>query len=398
MRPPVAESATFADWDGRWRAALERREAAALYRRRRTLDSAQGARIVVDGRECLNFSSNDYLGLACHPEVVAAAGEAQRRYGVGSGASHLVCGHSREHQALEEELAVFTGRERALLFSTGYMANQGAITALVGKGDRLLQDRLNHASLLDAGRLSGASMQRFAHNDVAQLGRRLQGVPDGVHTLVAVEGVYSMDGDCAPLDEIARLTGEHGALLMVDDAHGFGVLGERGAGVTEHWGLGQTQVPVLMATLGKALGAFGAFIAGSEALIETLIQHARSYIYTTALPPAVAAAGRASLRLLAAEPWRRQHLLRLQLRLRAGLERLPWPLPPGATPIQPVLVGSPEAAVALSAGLLRHGIYVPAIRPPTVPAGSARLRITLSANHREHDVDQLLAVLAELCP
>ena len=392
------EPAPDVDWDSHLRQALQQRAEAALYRHRRTLDSAQGVHIVVDGQPCLNFSSNDYLGLASHPEVVAAAVEAAGRYGLGSGASHLVCGHGREHDALEQELAAFTGRERALLFSTGYMANQGVIGALVGKGDQLLQDRLNHASLLDAGLLCGARMQRFGHNDTAQLGRRLAALPAAARTLIAVEGVYSMDGDCAPLAAMADLARERGALLMVDDAHGFGVLGERGAGATEHWSLSQAQVPVLMGTLGKALGTFGAFVAGSDALIETLIQRSRSYIYTTALPPAVAAASRAALRLVAAEPWRRAQLQALQRRLRSGLERLPWPLLPSATPIQPVLVGSAEAALALSAGLQRQGIYVPAIRPPTVPAGGARLRITLSAAHSERDVDRLLAALAGLCP
>lgn len=386
------------DWQTHLRDELRRREAASLYRQRRTLDSPQGRRILVDGRSCLNFSSNDYLGLAQHPAVIAAAGGAVRQYGVGSGASHLICGHSREHQALEQELAEFTGRERALLFSTGYMANLGVLGALLGKGDWLFQDKLNHASLLDAGKLCGARMQRFLHNDMAQLCRHLSAAPTEARKMIVVEGVYSMDGDFAPLEQLSGIAREHSALLMVDDAHGFGVLGPAGAGSAEHWCLGQRELPVLMGTLGKALGTFGAFVAGSEVLIESLIQRARTYIYTTALPPAVAAASRVSLRLLRDEPWRRQHLLALQRRLRQGLQALPWEFPHSSTPIQPLLVGASDDALKLSRALLDDGFYVSAIRPPTVPRGTARLRITLSASHREEDVDQLLEALARRCP
>ena len=273
-----------------WRAALDERRAEQLYRSRRQLQSAQGAEVVVDGQRYLNFCSNDYLGLANHPELKRAAIAAIEDVGFGSGASHLVCGHSHYHHALEERLAAATGRDRALLFSTGYMANLGTLTALAGRGDFVFEDRLNHASLLDGGLLSGARFQRFAHNDLADLARRLDKTGDDGGHLICVDGVFSMDGDLAPLAELAALARKRDAVLMVDDAHGFGVLGASGAGSAEHWGLNQEQLPVLMGTLGKALGSFGAFVAGSEALIEFLIQFARPYVYTTAQPPGVAAA------------------------------------------------------------------------------------------------------------
>jgi 8-amino-7-oxononanoate synthase len=272
--------------------ALAERRAAHLYRSRKLLQSPQAPEVCVDGKNYLAFCSNDYLGLANHPDVISALQKAAEKYGVGSGASHLVAGHSSEHHALEEELAAFIGRERALLFSTGYMANMGAITALVGQGDAVFEDRLNHASLLDAGLLSGARFQRFLHNDLMNLQNRLDKT-EAARKLIVVDGVFSMDGDCAPLPELAALAQKNNAWLMVDDAHGFGCLGKTGAGSAEHFGLSQAQLPILMGTLGKAAGSFGAFIAGSETLIETLIQFARPYIYTTAMPPAVAAATRA---------------------------------------------------------------------------------------------------------
>jgi 8-amino-7-oxononanoate synthase len=375
--------------------ALQQRLAEQRYRRRRTLQTAQTPLQRLDGRERVAFCSNDYLGLATHPQVVAAFQKAASVYGVGSGASHLVNGHSAEHQALEEELAAFCGRQRALLFSTGYMANMGVISALVGRGDAVFEDRLNHASLLDGGLLSGARFQRFAHNDVAQLNARLERT-GAQRKLVVVDGVFSMDGDLAPLDQLAASCQAQQAWLMVDDAHGFGCLGERGAGVVEHFGLGVNDVPVLMATLGKAIGTAGAFVAGSETLIETLIQFSRPYIYTTAMPPAVAAATRASLKLLQTESWRREHLNTLIQHFRATADRFGLTLEPSMTAIQPVILGDEARALAVSAALEARGFLVIAIRPPTVPVGGSRLRITLSSAHTFEQVDALLAALAEV--
>ncbi|MFT4996806.1 MAG: 8-amino-7-oxononanoate synthase [Chitinophagales bacterium] len=376
---------------------LNDRQRQLLYRVRKTIASAQGASVVVDGKQLLGFCSNDYLGLANHPEINQAAKQAIDKYGVGSGASHLVCGHSSEHHALEQELAEFTGRDRALLFSTGYMANLGVITALLNKSDYLFEDKLNHASLLDGGLLSGARMQRYLHNDITSLELKLAKTKSG-NKLIAVDGVFSMDGDIAPLPELVASARRNEAWLMVDDAHGFGVLGKNGGGCSEHFGLDQQQLPILMATLGKGLGTFGAFVAGSNALIETLIQFSRSYIYTTAMPPSIAASTRVGLRLLQTESWRREHLVELINYFKHGAALLELPLMESNTAIQPLLIGDANAALVLSAGLEAKGIWVSAIRPPTVPAGSARLRITLSAVHSKQQVEQLLQALAELMP
>ncbi len=376
---------------------LNERQRQSLYRVRKTIASAQGASVVVDGKQLLGFCSNDYLGLANHPEINQAAKQAIDKYGIGSGASHLVCGHSSEHHALEQELAEFTGRDRALLFSTGYMANLGVITALLNKSDYLFEDKLNHASLLDGGLLSGARMQRYLHNDITSLELKLAKTKSG-NKLIAVDGVFSMDGDIAPLPELVASARRNEAWLMVDDAHGFGVLGKNGGGCSEHFGLDQQQLPILMATLGKGLGTFGAFVAGSNALIETLIQFSKSYIYTTAMPPSIAASTRAGLRLLQTESWRREHLVELINYFKHGAALLELPLMESNTAIQPLLIGDANAALALSAGLEAKGIWVSAIRPPTVPAGSARLRITLSAVHSKQQVEQLLQALAELMP
>jgi 8-amino-7-oxononanoate synthase len=374
-------------------AALDERRAQGLLRRRLTLESAQGPLVRAGGREYLNFCSNDYLGLAAHPAVIEALRRGASEYGVGSGASHLVCGHSRPHHQLEEALAAFTGRPRALLFSCGYMANTGILTTLLQRGDSVFEDRLNHASLLDGGLHSGARFHRFAHNDVGALERKLAGA--GGLRLVVVDGVFSMDGDTAPLARLAGACSRHDAWLMVDDAHGFGVMGERGAGSTEAAGLDETAVPVLMATLGKALGTAGAFVAGSELLVEGLVQQARNYIYTTALPPAVAAASLVSLQLLQTESWRRGHLAALVARFRRGAAQLDLPLLESASAIQPLLVGDTGRAVALSERLRDRGLLISAIRPPTVPRGTSRLRITLSAAHSEAQVDRLLSELAD---
>lgn len=375
---------------------LAERRAAHLYRQRPLLESPQGPQVRVDGGELLAFCSNDYLGLANHPEVIQAMRDGAAQWGVGGGASHLVIGHSTPHHQLEEALAEFTGRPRALLFSTGYMANLAAVTALVGQGDTVLEDRLNHASLLDAGLLSGARFSRYLHNDAASLASRLEKATG--NTLVVSDGVFSMDGDLADLPALCAAARQKGAWLMVDDAHGFGPLGATGGGIVEHYGLGIEEVPVLVGTLGKGFGTAGAFVAGSEALIETLIQFARPYIYTTSQPPAVACATLKSLQLLQTESWRREHLNRLIARFRSGAAEIGLRLMDSPTPIQPILVGDSERALRLSALLRERGLLVGAIRPPTVPAGSARLRVTLSAAHSEAQLERLLAALAECWP
>jgi len=375
-------------------AALEERRSQSLYRSRRISAGPQGATVNVDGCELANFCSNDYLGLANHPEVMSAFKQGAEKYGVGSGASHLINGHSSAHHALEEELADFVGRPRALLFSTGYMANLGVLSALVGAGDVVMQDRLNHASLIDAGLLSGARCQRYFHADLESLQKYCSKF-EGKYgrRLIVTDGVFSMDGDLAPLPELASIAQQQDAWLMVDDAHGLGVLGDSGRGTVNHFHLNNEQVPILMGTLGKAFGTFGAFVAGSEALIETLIQQARSYIYTTALPPAVAVATSASLRLLQSEDWRRDKLNDLVKRFRAGASELGLKLMESSTPVQPVLLGSVKTTLAVSEALYQQGLFVSAIRPPTVPEGSARLRITFSATNTEEQVDQLLSAL-----
>lgn len=372
-------------------ARLDERRASHRYRHPALMDAPSGRITRVAGRACLNFCSNDYLGLANDADVIAAFRDAANEWGVGSGASHLVCGHQRPHQELEEALAAHTGRERALLFSTGYMANLGAITALVGKGDAVFQDRLNHASLLDAGLLSGARFRRFAHNDAGALAGQLAR-SDAEHKLAVTDGVFSMDGDQAPLAAYLDACEAHDTWLMVDDAHGLGVLDGTGRGTLFAQGVND-RVPVYMGTLGKALGTAGAFVAGSEALIETLIQFARTYIYTTAMPAAVAAATMVSLEKARTESWRREKLVTLIARFRRGAAALGYALMDSDTPIQPLLIGGDAEALALSQALAGRDILVTAIRPPTVPEGLARLRVTLSAAHEEGDVDRLLDAL-----
>ncbi|MGE8393362.1 8-amino-7-oxononanoate synthase [Pseudomonas sp. BIGb0427] len=378
------------------RARLEQRRAADLYRQRPLLQSPQGPEVVVDGQPLLAFCSNDYLGLANHPEVIAAWRAGAERWGVGGGASHLVIGHSSPHHAVEEALAELTGRPRALLFTTGYMANLGALTALVGQGDTVLQDRLNHASLLDAGLLSGARFNRYLHNDAQSLASRLDKAVG--NTLVVTDGVFSMDGDLADLPALAAAANARDAWLMVDDAHGLGTLGRNGGGIVEHFGLTLAQVPVLIGTLGKACGTAGAFVAGSEELIECLIQFARPYIYTTSQPPALACATLRSLELLRSEHWRREHLAALIQQFRRGAEQIGLQLMDSFTPIQPILIGDSARALRLSQLLRERGLLVTAIRPPTVPTGSARLRVTLSAAHSAAQVQLLLNALADCYP
>lgn len=363
---------------------LENLKRQDLYRSRR----------IVDNKTVVNFCSNDYLGLAKNTRVIAAFKKATDDYGVGSGSAHLICGHSPVHHVLEEELAEFTGRERALLFSTGYMANLGAITALVGRGDSVFEDKLNHASLLDGGLSSGAIFKRYPHADLEQL-KKLLTKASG-QKLVVTDGVFSMDGDVAPLCELADLAKQNTAWLMVDDAHGFGVLGKTGGGLVEELNLTSDDVPILMGTLGKAFGTFGAFVAGSETLIETLIQSARTYIYTTALPPAIAEATRESLKIIITENWRREKLQVLIQQFKSGAAQLGLPLMPSDSPIQPLLVGDSSCAMRMSEQLLDAGFLVSAIRQPTVPKGKARLRITLSALHEFEDVARLLETLQRL--
>lgn len=371
---------------------LAERQQAQLYRQRLVLDSAQGARVRVDGRELLNFCSNDYLGLANHPRVVAAFQKAAATLGVGSGASHLVVGHGRIHHQLEDALAEFVGCPRALLFSSGFMANLGVIGTLVDRHDLVLQDKLNHASLLDGAQLGRGQLQRYRHLDVAHLQERLQAA-QGRRTLVVTDAVFSMDGDIAPLPELAAACAQQAAWLMVDDAHGFGVLGREGRGTPDHFGLGMAQVPVYMATLGKALGGYGAFVAGSDDLVECLIQECRPYVYTTAIPPAVAAATLESLHLLQEESWRIGHLQALIRLFREEARQRGIPLAESFTAIQPLIAGSAARALRLSRHLRQQGILVSAIRPPTVPVNTARLRITLSADHTGTDIHQLLDAL-----
>jgi len=373
-------------------ATLAQRRQQHLYRTRRVIDDAQDVELQCDGKQLLSFCSNDYLGLANHPALIKALQQGAERYGVGSGASHLVSGHSHAHHALEAALAEFTQRPRALLFSSGYMANLGVISALADRQDDLHEDRLNHASLIDGARLSGATLRRYRHNDVAALRQRLDKPTQG-HPFIITDGVFSMDGDIAPLPALAASATQYGATLMVDDAHGIGVIGKNGRGTLEHCGLNSDDVPILVGTLGKAFGTFGAFVAGSDDLIETLIQKARSYIYTTALPPAVAHATMTSLKLIETEQWRREQLQTLIERFKKGAEQLGLNIMPSMTPIQPLLIGSAEEALRISEQLLQQGILISAIRPPTVAEGSARLRITFSTNHSEQHIDRLLSAL-----
>lgn len=383
----------------RWAAALAARRAQDLYRSRATLDGPQGVEVDIAGERLLAFCSNDYLGLANHADVRAAFIAGVERFGVGAGAAHLLSGHSAAHRALEEELAAFFGAERALVFSTGYMANLGIVAALAARHMTIFEDRLNHASLLDAARQGGARqdgtrVRRYAHADTAHLAHRLAAASGD--KFIVSDGVFSMDGDLAPLPALLALARQHDALLLIDDAHGVGVLGAHGRGSFEHWHTPLGLPAILMGTLGKAFGTFGAFVVGESVLIETLIQAARTYIYTTALPPALAEATRASLRCVQNEAWRRDTLRAHIAYLRAQAADRGLTLLPSESPIQALVLGSAARAVAASAHLRKRGLWVPAIRPPTVPAGSARLRISLSAAHTRAHIDRLLAALAEL--
>ncbi len=380
--------------------ALARLEAARLTRRRTTVegfaDAHSRAHVRVGGRTLIDFSSNDYLGLARHPQLAAAMSESARAAGAGSAASHLLAGHGTEHERLEEELAAFTGRERALLFSTGYMANLAVIATLTGRGERILLDRLSHASLIDGAQLAGADLKRYPHADAEAAARALAEDPERT-ALIGTDGVFSMDGDLAPLPALSRAARRADAWLVVDDAHGLGVVGATGRGTLEECGMSAADVPVLIGTLGKAFGSFGAFVAGEAALIEYLIQRARSYIYTTALPQPVAAATRKALELVQAEDWRRTRLAALVERFRRHATEVRLPLGASRTPIQPVVLGSEAAVLAAQRELEAEGLKVAAIRPPTVPKGSARLRVTLTAAHTEGEIDQLAEALGRCC-
>ncbi|MBS0579355.1 MAG: 8-amino-7-oxononanoate synthase [Proteobacteria bacterium] len=376
---------------------LAQLERAQLRRRRLTVEAftapAQRVGLRIEGRELTDFSSNDYLGLAREPALARAMAECAARAGAGSAASHLVSGHGREHAQLEEALAEFTGRERALLFGSGYAANLAVMSSLAGRGERALLDKLSHASLIDGARLSGAQLQRYRHADAAAA-RQVLGAAGAPVAVLATDGVFSMDGDLAPLPALAQAAAARGARLIVDDAHGLGVIGPTGRGSLEHFGLDAHAVPVLVGTLGKAFGSYGAFVAGEAALVEFLLQKARSYIYTTALPQPVAAASRVALELVRREGWRRERVRALTARFRARALAAGVPLMDSATPIQPVVLGSAAAVLAVQARLQAAGYLVVAIRPPTVPQGRARLRIALSAAHEEAQVDALVDALA----
>ena len=373
--------------------ACDERAQNNLQRRMRAISEVDGCFIVVDGKRLQNFASNDYLGLSQHPQLVEMLIEAAKRWGVGAGAAHLLGGHRDEHAALESELAAWTGRERALLFSTGYTANLGVMQTLLDPRDVCIQDKLNHVCLIDGARLSGARLKRFVHADIDSARRQLDSDP-ATAALLASDGVFSMDGDVARLVELAALCQEQQATLMIDDAHGLGVLGPNGEGCVAEAGLGTAEVPVLMATLGKALGVAGAFVAGSSTLIEGLTQFARTQIYTTAMPPALAAATRVAVRIAREESWRREKLQRLIAQFRDGAERRSIRLAASRTPIQPVLIGDSALALRVSARLEASGFHIPAIRPPTVPENAARLRVTFSATHEDSDIERLLDALS----
>ena len=373
---------------------LNERAALGLLRSRRTLASPQSPHIMVDGTAYIAFCSNDYLGLANNPQLIDALQQGARQWGVGAGAAHLVNGHFDAHHQLEQQLANFVGKPAALLFSTGYMANLGVVQALVGKGDTVFADKLNHASLNDAMQLSRATVKRYRHGGIAQLSQLLSQTQSG-RKLIITDAVFSMDGDIAQLRELLALCEQFDAWLYVDDAHGFGVLGPQGRGSLTYFGI-ESERLMYMATLGKAAGVFGAFVAAEQVVIDTLVNHAHSYVYTTATPPALSAALLRSLQLIAQGEELRTHLKSLVAQLRKGLSELPWQLMPSDTAIQPLLIGDNKLALRLSEGLREQGIWVAAIRPPTVPEGTARLRITLSAAHSEADVDKLIGALHEL--
>lgn len=383
-------------WSAQLEEDLAERQLAGRYRSQRIRAGQQDVHVNVGGQGFLSFCNNDYLGLAKHPDIKRAFIAAIEQHGSGAGAAHLLTGHSHYHQQLEEALAEFTGQPRALLFSSGYQANMGVIDGLMVKDDVIIQDKLNHASLLDGGRLSAAKQYRYHHADMDALKRRLDLTQNVERRLIVTDGVFSMDGDIAPLTDLVALAKHYKTALMIDDAHGFGVLGENGAGSCEHWQLTTEEKPIVMGTFGKAFGTAGAFVAADEVVIETLIQQARTYIYTTAQPDALAAATLQSLKLVQQETWRREKLRALIAQFRQGAIQLGCDLMDSETAIQPIVIGDVKTALEWGQKLEQQGILVGVIRPPTVPEGSARLRITLSAEHSEKDIERLLSALDAL--
>ena len=380
--------------DGDLEAELGRLERSGLRRTLRALGSGSGAEVEIDGRPALLLSSNNYLGLADHPTLVAAACDATRRWGCGAGASRLICGHLELHVEVERQLAAWKRTEAALLFPSGYQANVGAITALVGRGDHVFSDALNHASIIDGCRLSRASVHVYPHRDMHALEALLATTPVGGRRLIVTDSVFSMDGDRAPLDALVALARLYHTSLYLDEAHAAGVLGRRGAGLADADGLGSA-VDVHMGTLGKALGGAGAYVAGSRALIELVANRARSFVYTTALAPAAVATAGAAIRIVTGEPERRAALLRNAARLRSGFADLGLRVD-GDTQIIPVLLGDNLLAMRFAAALLERGVLTHAIRPPTVPPGTARLRVTPMATHTDAHIDRVLAAFAEV--
>jgi len=374
-------------------AELDERASSGLLRKRRLLGSPQSAHIRADGADVLSFCSNDYLGLANHPALLAALQKGIDQAGVGSGASHLITGHHAMHERLEQALATFVGLPAALYFSSGYMANLGVVSALMHRGDAIFADKLNHASLNDAAVLSRADLHRYQHNDIAHLAKLLS-ASKAKRKLVLADAVFSMDGDVASVPDLLALCEQYDAWLMLDDAHGFGVLGEHGQGILSHFAVQSPRI-IYMATLGKAAGVYGAFVAAEQVVIDYLVQQARTYIYTTATPPALANAALAAVEVIKNDASRRAHLQRLIQELKQHLRLKKWQLMPSDTAIQPLLVGSNEGALQLSEYLLTQGILVPAIRPPTVPKDTARLRISLSAAHSTADVARLVSALQQ---
>ncbi len=383
-------------WSKALAATLAERQLSGRYRRLRTRSGEQGVSVIIDGKEMLSFCSNDYLGLAAHPTITKAFINAAETEGVGSGAAHLLSGHSYYHQQLEEALADFMGQQSVLLFSSGYQANLGVIDGLMSRGDVVIQDKLNHASLLDGGRLSAAKSWRYHHADMGSLQRRLRQTEDSDCRLVVTDGVFSMDGDLAPLQPLIQLTQTHQAALMVDDAHAIGVLGKHGRGSVEHWQVKAEHMPIVMGTLGKAFGTAGAFVAADKDVIETLIQQSRTFVYTTAQPAAVAAASLASLVLVRTENWRREKLQTLIEQFRKGAAELGIATMNSLTPIQPIMIGDDKKAIVIGQELESRGFLLGVIRTPTVPLGSARLRVTLSTNHTEQNIKQLLEALEDV--
>lgn len=374
---------------------LDKQQQQRLYRQRRVINSAPGPRVIIDGHQYLSFCSNDYLGLANNKSIVAAYKQALDHFGCGSGASPLVSGYHHEHQQLEEALAEFTGFQRCLLFANGYVANLAMLTTLLKKQDTIFIDRNNHASIQQGANYSPAKMVRYQHNDFIQLDRLLQ-QSSAEQKLIYTDAVFSMDGDVADVSTLTTLAKQHSASVIIDDAHGFGVLGESGRGSLEHCNIAPQQVEAMMATFGKALGCYGAFVAADDELIETLIQFARPYIYSTAMPAAMAAAVRTSLQIVQRESWRREKLRYLINYFRLVAAQCGLNIMPSTTAIQGLIIGPVDSALQISDALLERGIYVPAMRPPTVAVNSSRLRITLSALHTEEHIDQLLTTIADV--